>query len=1113
MKKIKNKKIFLFKIISLVILNILMLTMSLPLISLSETGVIIAIENDAKQIKKGDTVNVNIIVKNDSIKGFSGFLDYDTSIFSDVTKNDFELSENLENGKYGSWSLKYNTSTKKVMITEDYGDAYNIPDGIIATLQLRAIADADSSTVTFSTVEVDGTTDISGDDGYHEIEKIETIIPKPVSSHTVTYDYTTNGGTSVSKTSDLKEENDAIDLTATATKEGWNFVGWNTDKNAKTGLDSLDMEKDDVTLYAIFSKELTVSCYYYDISATQKIERVTGIIYNNETSVDVNLPSITEEYVDEKGKIWTCNGWTKSTSNGETTGITGGTPVTIDSDVNYYMLYKRNININYHVNGGDSNAPRTQKGEIRLNASDIRNIKGADITISNEIPIREGYVFANKWNTTTSSSGTSYVSDAVYNFTDDITLYAEWTAGTNTAYKVEHYKQQENGTYLSTPDETENLAGITGAEVTAVAKTYDGYIEDTTNDNRVISGIIAEDGSLVLKIYYKKLYTITLDANGGELTSTNTIQKAYGETYGELPTPTKLGYKFLGWYDSQVGGNKIENNAKITSSHTLYAQWKDNTHTVEFIGKDSNGQDTVLATAIIEHGSDITASILSEQGINISDLQKDVNTQEYYYKYIGMETAKFNNITEDRQIKILYENTKNSYTITFYDEDKTTILGTATAEYGANADGSHIIPKKSEDQTHTYVFSGWVDNEGNIDDLGNVIENRNVYATYTPTYKVYKVEFVNDDGSFISDKKDYHYGDNIVIPNNPTKAPTKQYTYIFEGWMDSENNLIDLSKIQVTENAIYTAKYRQELNKYTITFYLDSNKTQKIGESTVDYGTNATYTGEIPIKAEENGYKFTFDKWINKENNEDDLSNVTENRDVIASFIKTPIVYNIEYIDTMGADNSNPLTYTIEDENITLNKLPDIKGMKFIGWFTDTTYTTQINSIITKDLGNIKVYAKWDIEDLYLKSQKYKIGENNVDEYEENDIYLYRVNPNTTLTDFISNCDTNGTITVYKKTGEKLGDNEIIGTGMTLKDELNGKVIILTLSVKGDIDGNGKVTATDLAAINQQILKEISLEGAQFKAADISDDKQVTATDLAAINQVILKELDLSTIK
>ena len=62
--------------------------------------------------------------------------------------------------------------------------------------------------------------------------------------------------------------------------------------------------------------------------------------------------------------------------------------------------------------------------------------------------------------------------------------------------------------------------------------------------------------------------------------------------------------------------------------------------------------------------------------------------------------------------------------------------------------------------------------------------------------------------------------------------------------------------------------------------------------------------------------------------------------------------------------------------------------MKFIGWFTDTTYTTQINSIITKDLENIKVYAKWDIEDLYLKSQKYKIGENNVDEYEENDIYL-----------------------------------------------------------------------------------------------------------------------------
>ena len=81
---------------------------------------------------------------------------------------------------------------------------------------------------------------------------------------------------------------------------------------------------------------------------------------------------------------------------------------------------------------------------------------------------------------------------------------------------------------------------------------------------------------------------------------------------------------------------------------------------------------------------------------------------------------------------------------------------------------------------------------------------------------------------------------------------------------------------------------------------------------------------------------------------------------------------------------------------------------------------------------------------------------------------------------------------------------------MTIKLSKQGyQDINLTLVVIGDIDGNGKVTATDLAAINQHILKDIELQNAQFLAADISDDKNITATDLAAMIQIILKEIVL----
>ena len=77
-----------------------------------------------------------------------------------------------------------------------------------------------------------------------------------VNSYTVTYDK--NGGSSVSKASASVNYNSAIDLTPTASKSGYEFIGWNTDKNATTALSSLKMGTSNVTLYAIYKKIVTV---------------------------------------------------------------------------------------------------------------------------------------------------------------------------------------------------------------------------------------------------------------------------------------------------------------------------------------------------------------------------------------------------------------------------------------------------------------------------------------------------------------------------------------------------------------------------------------------------------------------------------------------------------------------------------------------------------------------------------------------------------------------------------------------------------------------------------------------------------------------------------------
>lgn len=86
--------------------------------------------------------------------------------------------------------------------------------------------------------------------------------------------------------------------------------------------------------------------------------------------------------------------------------------------------------------------------------------------------------------------------------TANMTVEATWTANTDTPYKVEHYKQNANkdGYTLA---ETENKTGTTDTVATASAKTDGEFAGFVPNQGMsVMSGVIAGNGSLVLKVYY-----------------------------------------------------------------------------------------------------------------------------------------------------------------------------------------------------------------------------------------------------------------------------------------------------------------------------------------------------------------------------------------------------------------------------------------------------------------------------------------------------------------------------------------------------------------------------------------------------------------------------------
>lgn len=72
------------------------------------------------------------------------------------------------------------------------------------------------------------------------------------------------------------------------------------------------------------------------------------------------------------------------------------------------------------------------------------------------------------------------------------------------------------------------------------------------------------------------LLTVKLDPNGGTCSEANAYVTAEG-TVKSLPTPTRDGYAFTGWFDAASGGTKITSSYKFTKDTTIYAQWKDTT--------------------------------------------------------------------------------------------------------------------------------------------------------------------------------------------------------------------------------------------------------------------------------------------------------------------------------------------------------------------------------------------------------------------------------------------------------------------------------------------------------------------------------------------------------
>ena len=156
-------------------------------------------------------------------------------------------------------------------------------------------------------------------------------------------------------------------------------------------------------------------------------------------------------------------------------------------------------------------------------------------------PEKQGYTFTG-WQM---ADGTAVNANLTVTRTEDHTVYAVWTPKGDTPYTVYHYQQGLDGTYTLT--ETETRTSATGATVTAVAKSYEGFTYDA--EHSTATGTVAGDGGLVLKLYYtRNRYTVTWVVDGKE-TSENAL---YGATPEFTGSTDRAGdatheFRFTGW--------------------------------------------------------------------------------------------------------------------------------------------------------------------------------------------------------------------------------------------------------------------------------------------------------------------------------------------------------------------------------------------------------------------------------------------------------------------------------------------------------------------------------------------------------------------------------------
>lgn len=462
-------------------------------------------------------------------------------------------------------------------------------------------------------------------------------------------------------------------------------------------------------------------------------------------------------------------------------------------------LEKMTYNAIFYVDGAEYRVVPTKVGEQ---------------IIAPKNPTKEGYVFTG-WDPAVGVMGT-----------EDVSFNAQFSAG-EVSYKVETYVMGLDGQYGAA--ETKTVPATTGAAVSVDPEAREGF---TIAADSVLSGTVAADGSLVLKVYYSRnQYKLTVD--GAE-------SMVYYGAELNIAEPTKDHYTFAGW--------NVEVPATMPASDlTLVSQWTEE-------GADYTAYDAAVKAAQAKKAEadyDKTYTAESKAALNAA-LAIDVADKKYSEQAdVDAATAAINDAVAGLE--------RMTYTATFYVNGE--VHATVTAKVGEQI----IAPK--DPSVDGYNFNGWdpaVGTMGTEDvrfDAILVASSSSIISVTpeTPNYGGMHQYAVKVKGEPLKIK--------IVDANGNTRTFDRNTS------MTSDANALGILKIEKTEDGeIWTinanlaegkftayakmAKEYWENDGYGFTVSFDQKPEPKIGDvtevtyDTPNYGGKQDYRVKVTDKAD-----------------------------------------------------------------------------------------------------------------------------------------------------------------------------------------------------------------------------------------------------------------------